>query len=209
VKLTVTDSSSPALSQSASHNVVVSPVSGQRDFTISASPTSVTVTGESPLCEGSSTLCDDEAMTTLTLTSVNGFNGTVRFLRSVSPANGLLTVYCRPGAIQLKPGATVTVRCFFEPEINPQSPTTFTVSITGIAALTRFPSHSVIITVTVIHFSAPPDNDPSVSSLASSISVSMVGGLVFSQNQGDSRDHREGNGHGHGRSAGHGYDSSA
>src|SRR5207249_637489 len=67
VKLTVTDSSSPALSQSASHNVVVSPVSGQRDFTISASPTSVTVTGESPLCEGSSTLCDDEAMTTLTL----------------------------------------------------------------------------------------------------------------------------------------------
>src|SRR5206468_12263792 len=106
------DSSSPTLSQTASHDVSVSPVTGQKDFTISASPTSLTVTGESPLCEGSSTLCDDEASTTITLTSINGFNGTDRLSRLVSPRNGLLTFYCRPSSTQLKSVATFTIRCF-------------------------------------------------------------------------------------------------
>src|SRR5207249_326339 len=149
-----TDSSSPTQSQTASHDVSVSPITGQRDFTISASPTSITLVGESPLCEGGSTLCDDEGSTTITLTSINGFNGTVRLARSVSPRNGLLTVYCRPSATQLLPGATINIRCFVEPETNPDTTTTFTMTITGRSGAMgtgTFLSHSVTITVTVTH----------------------------------------------------------
>ena len=155
----------------------VTPVTGQKDFTISANPTALTVTGESALCEGGSTLCDDEGSTTITLSSVNGFNSTVRLVRSVSPDRGMLTVYCRPGAVQLKPGATVTVKCFVEPEINPDSPTTFRVTITAVTAVTRSPSHSVVFTVTVTHFSAPSENDPIVSSFAPLIALANVGSV--------------------------------
>jgi PKD repeat protein len=173
VKLTVTDSSSPPMSQSASHDVSVSPVTGQPDFTISANPTSLTMSGESPLCEGSSTLCDDEAGTTITLTSVNGFDGTVRLARSVLTLGGKVTLYCRPSAIQLTPGATVQIRCFAEAEINPDSPVTLTVTITGRFGPTGQPgslSHSVDITVTVTH--APtPSADSQSNSLLTALSL--------------------------------------
>src|SRR5256886_826458 len=213
VELAVTDSSSPMLSQSAPHTVIVSPVTGQKDFTISARPTSITLVGESPLCEGASTLCDDEASTTITLTSINGFDGTVRLARSVSPRNGLLTVYCRQGATQLMPGATVKIRCFVEPEINPDSQTTFTVTIIGrFGALgsTGFLSHSVTITVTVAHAPTPSDDntgDPPSSPLTASTGTSStgatiaVGGLVVASGTlAESR----GQAHGHGHAYGHG-----
>src|SRR5438552_1839482 len=87
----------------ASGSITVTAVTGQNDFTIPASPTSLYVAGEAALCEGWSTLCDDEGSTTITLTSINGFDGAIRLARSVSPRNGLLTVYCRPAATQLMP----------------------------------------------------------------------------------------------------------
>src|SRR5882762_5557381 len=216
VKLTITDSSSPTLSQTASHDVSVGPVTGQKDFTISASPTSITVVGESPLCEGASTLCDDEGSTTITLTSINGFDGTVRLARSVSPRNGLLTVYCRQGATQLMPGATVKIRCFVEPEINSDSQTTFTVTITGrfgAFGSTGFLSHSVTITVTVTHAPTVSDDnggDPPSSPLAASTGTSStgattaVGGLVVaSGTHADPRGDAHGRGHAHGHSGHH------
>ncbi|OLD09219.1 MAG: hypothetical protein AUI95_01400 [Crenarchaeota archaeon 13_1_40CM_3_52_4] len=193
VELAVTDSSSPMLSQSAPHTVIVSPVTGQKDFTISARPTSITLVGESPLCEGASTLCD--------------------LARSVSPRNGLLTVYCRQGATQLMPGATVKIRCFVEPEINPDSQTTFTVTIIGrFGALgsTGFLSHSVTITVTVTHAPTPSDDntgDPPSSPLTASTGTSStgatiaVGGLVvasgtLAESRGQAHGHRHAYGHG-------------
>ena len=42
------------------------------DFTISARSTSLTVGGESSLCEGASTICDDEVSTRITVTSLIG-----------------------------------------------------------------------------------------------------------------------------------------
>src|SRR5438552_680135 len=191
-----------------SGSITVTAVTGQNDFTISASPTSLNVVGESALCEGGSTLCDDEGSTTITLTSINGFDGAIRLARSVSPRNGLLTVYCRPAATQLMPGATVKIRCFVEPEVNPDSQTTFTVKITGrFGALgsTGFLSHSVTITVTVTHAPTPSEDnegDPLSTLLAASTgtgstgATTVVGGLVAaSRTRADSRGHSHGHGH--------------
>jgi len=209
-KLTVTDSSSPTQSQTASHDISVSPITGQKDFTISASPTSITLVGESPLCEGGSTLCDDEGSTTITLTSINGFNGTVRLARSVSPRNGLLTVYCRPSATQLLPGATINIRCFVEPETNPDTTTTFTMTITGRSGAMgtgTFLSHSVTITVTVTHAPTPPEDnqdDPPPAPSATSTGVSSTrttsaasGPNGPSGTHGNSRGDVRGHAHGH------------
>src|SRR5437667_248914 len=191
-----------------SGSITVTAVTGQNDFTISASPTSLNVVGESALCEGGSTLCDDEGSTTITLTSINGFDGAIRLARSVSPRNGSLTVYCRPAATQLMPGATVKIRCFVEPEVNPDSQTTFTVKITGrFGALgsTGFLSHSVTITVTVTHAPTPSEDnegDPRSTLLSASTGIgstgatTVVGGLVAaSGTRADSRGHPHGHGH--------------
>src|SRR5205809_512442 len=215
VKLTVTDSSSPTQLQSASHDISVSPVIGQKDFTISASPTSITVVGESPLCEGGSTLCDDEGSTTITLTSINGFNGTVRLARSVSPRNGLLTVYCRQSATQLMPGATVKIRCFVEPETNPDTTTTFIMTITGRSGamgIGTFLSHSVTITVTVTHAPMPPEDNqdaPPPAPSATSAGVSSMGTtstasgpIAPSGTHDDSKGHAHGHWHTHGHGGG-------
>src|SRR5213596_304447 len=214
-KLTVTDSSSPTQLQSASHDISVSPVIGQKDFTISASPTSITVVGESPLCEGGSTLCDDEGSTTITLTSINGFNGTVRLARSVSPRNGLLTVYCRQSATQLMPGATVKIRCFVEPETNPDTTTTFIMTITGRSGamgIGTFLSHSVTITVTVTHAPMPPEDNqdaPPPAPSATSAGVSSMGTtstasgpIAPSGTHDDSKGHAHGHWHTHGHGGG-------
>src|SRR5437667_375373 len=191
-----------------SGSITVTAVTGQNDFTISASPTSLNVVGESALCEGGSTLCDDEGSTTITLTSINGFDGAIRLARSVSPRNGSLTVYCRPAATQLMPGATVKIRCFVEPEVNPDSQTTFTVKITGrFGALgsTGFLSHSVTITVTVTHAPTPSEDnegDPRSTLLSASTGIgstgatTVVGGLIAaSGTRADSRGHPHGHGH--------------
>src|SRR5207249_4553957 len=205
VELAVTDSSSPMLSQSAPHTVIVSPVTGQKDFTISARPTSITLVGESPLCEGASTLCDDEASTTITLTSINGFDGTVRLARSVSPRNGLLTVYCRQGATPLMPGATVKIRCFVEPETNPDTTTTFIMTITGRSGamgIGTFLSHSVTITVTVTHAPMPPEDNqdaPPPAPSATSAGVSSMGTTSTASGPiAPSGTHDDSKGHAHG-----------
>ena len=91
-------------------SITVTVVTGQSDFFLSASSTSVTVMGESSLCEGSSTLCDDEASTTVTVTSLNSFTGSVRLRFSVSPADGTLTAYCRARAVFVKADGTSKTR---------------------------------------------------------------------------------------------------
>ena len=156
VTLNVTDSSSPALTQSISHVVVVTQPSGKPDFTISAGATSLTVGGESPLCEGGSTICDDEVSTAITVTSLNGFKGSIHLKGSSSAGGERLTVYCRPRSILVLPGGTATATCTVEAEINPDSPTTFTVTIMGINGTL---SHSVTITVVVTHNPVPSDSE--------------------------------------------------
>jgi len=206
VTVTVTGTSG-SLSHTTSVGFTVIPVTGQRDFTISANPTSLSVLGESSLCEGSSALCDDEASTTITLTSLNGFNGTVRLIRSVSPRNGLLTVYCRPGSVQLLPGGTRKATCFVESEINPDTSTTFTVTITGVAPLTG-QSHSVIITVTVIHNPniGNEDQNGPLGAPSTTFSPTLIGGALAAAGAvATSVTHANSDAHGHGQSHGHGH----
>jgi len=155
VNLTVTDASTPSLTRSVSHTVVVTLPSGKPDFTISARSTSLTVGGESSLCEGASTLCDDEISTRISVTSLNGFKGAVHFVTSSSAGGDVLTVYCRPRTILVMPGGTSTANCTIEAEINPDTPTTFTVTIKGVNGTL---SHSVTLTVVVTH--NPVESDP-------------------------------------------------
>ena len=125
----------------------VSVISTISDFTVSSSPISLTVSGESSLCEGRTTICDDEASTDVSVTSLDGFKGDVRLTTSVSPSDGSLTVYCRPPSILVKPGGASKVICTVEPEINHDSPRTYTVAI---RATSGSLSHFIDIIVTVI-----------------------------------------------------------
>ncbi len=124
----------------------VSVISTTADFRISPSPTSLTVVGESSLCEGRSIVCEDEASTSIGVSGVNGFMGNVRLTASVSPGDGSLIVYCRPPSILVKPGETSNAKCTVEPEISPASPATYVVTI---RVTNGSLSHSITIPVVV------------------------------------------------------------
>ena len=159
-------------------SITVTVVTGQPDFVLSASSTSLTVMGESSLCEGSSTLCDDEASTTVTVTSLNGFAGSVRLRFSVNPTEGTLTAYCSARAVFVKADGTSKTRCQVEPEINPDTPITYTVTI---KATNGTVSRSLTITVTVTPnpFVPSEDNGNLSSALSAPLSANTAGSSAW------------------------------
>lgn len=107
-------------------------------FTISANPTSLTVAPEdSSSCEGqgSAQRCDDEASSTITVTGLNGFSGTVTLTVSTSPN---LSVSLSTLRITGSGTSTLTV--------SDGSPGNYAVTVTGTSGSVV---HSVVVNVMV------------------------------------------------------------
>src|SRR2546427_2477601 len=143
-----------ASSGSLSHTATITV--GVRDFTISASPTTVNVQA------GSS------GTSSITLRSVAGFTGTINFSIAVTPSG--LTASISPASISLSPGGSGSSTL----TINSTKVGTYTVIVTGTSGSS---THSVTITVNVQDFTLAVN--PSSLSIASgnsgTVTVSIAG----------------------------------
>src|SRR3989449_8326047 len=116
--------------------------SGPPDFIISANPSSQTV------------IAGNTGKSQITLTSINGFNGTVKLTTSPAP----LCVSCpnwgiNPSSVDLPPGGTATsTLAFYTTTGTP--PTNWVVTVTGTSGSI---SHSVDVTFTVVSSTPAPD----------------------------------------------------
>ncbi len=132
-------------SQAVSHSTAVSVMVGssnQPDFTISAIPTSQKV------------MAGSSATSTISLTSVNGFNGTVTLSTSAPP----LCVSCpgwgvSPSSVMLPPGGTASSTLTFSTTAG--SP--LSSWVVGVTGTSDGLSHVVDVTFTIVSSSSTPD----------------------------------------------------
>ena len=132
-------------SQAVSHSTAVSVTVGssnQPDFTISAIPTSQKV------------MAGSSATSTISLTSVNGFNGTVTLSTSAPP----LCVSCpgwgvSPSSVMLPPGGTASSTLTF----STTSGSPLSSWVVGVTGTSDGLSHVVDVTFTIVSSSSTPD----------------------------------------------------
>jgi len=137
------------------------PISASPDFSISASPASLSVNSGST------------ATSTITLTSLNSFAGTVTLSSAGSPAG--LNLSLSPASVSLSSGGTGTSTL----SVSSATPGSYTVTITGTSGSL---SHQTTVTVNVVDFSiaASPSSvtiSPG-SSATSTISLKSLGGFA-------------------------------
>jgi hypothetical protein len=154
-----------ATSGSTSYVVVLAvTVTPPADFSVSASPPSVTV------ASGASN------SSAITVTSQNGFAGNVTLTTSTAPSVGL-TVSCSPSRVTL--GTIASSTCTF----GSSTPNVYKVNVTGTSGTL---SHTVSITVTVatvdFNINANPISVTVLSNVAgnSSINITSIGGFTGS-----------------------------
>src|SRR5882762_2118779 len=137
------------------------PISASPDFSISANPASLSVNPGST------------ATSSITLTSLNSFAGTVTLSSAGSPAG--LNLSLSPASVSLSSGGTGTSTL----SVSSTTPGSYTVTITGTSGSL---SHQTTVTVNVVDFSiaASPSSvtiSPG-SSAASTISLKSLGGFA-------------------------------
>src|SRR2546422_19855 len=146
-------------SGSLSHSVLV--IYTVQDFTVTASPSSITV------------LAGAVGSSTINVTSVNGFTGTVALTNSTSPSSGLTCSFSTT-SINLGTSGTATLSCRGIAR-------TFTVTVTATSdSLSR--SATVTFIVTDYNFTASPTSVTIIagSTGTSTISVSPINGFTGS-----------------------------
>src|SRR5439155_24122675 len=131
---------------SVAHNAAVAATVTTPDFSLSASPNSV------------SFVVNDSATSTVTLQSVNGFSGTVDLTTASAPIG--VTTVCSPSSLVGNASATCT--------LNASSIGSYTATITGTSGSL---THAISIDVTVT-----PVPVPDFSLLADPTSLSLVAG---------------------------------
>src|SRR2546427_10737642 len=146
-------------SRQLSHSVTIAYT--VQDFIVTASPSSVTV------------LAGAVGSSTINVTSVNGFTGTVALTNSTSPSSGLSCSFSAT-SISLGTSGTTTLSCRGIAR-------TFTITVTGISdSLSRVAT--VTFTVTDYNFTANPTTLTLIagSTSTSTISVSPINGFTGS-----------------------------
>ncbi|HEX9239464.1 MAG TPA: hypothetical protein VF910_02265 [Candidatus Bathyarchaeia archaeon] len=121
-------------------------LSGQQDFSLSANPSTVSFNAGTT------------SSFTVTVSSLNGFTGTVNLSTNVSPSSGL-SAGCSPNAIS---GGSGTSTC----SLNSSTPGSYTVQVTGTSGSL---SHTVSVSVSVMQ--PPPPPDFAVSANPTSLSI--------------------------------------
>src|SRR5467141_4450210 len=137
------------------------PISASPDFSVSASPAALSINPGST------------ATSTITLTSLNGFAGTVTLSSAGSPAG--LNLSLSPATVSLSSGGTGTSTL----SVSSSTPGSYSVTITGTSGSL---SHQTTVTVNVVDFSIAASPSSATispgSSAAFTISLKSLGGFA-------------------------------
>jgi plastocyanin len=165
--ITVTGTNS---SGSPSRSTTVSVTVTKPDFSITSSPTSLTV---APSSSGA---------TSITLTSTNGFSGTVTLSASVSPAGPQVSL--NPTSVSLTPGgstsSTLTVSTTASGYLTPVAQGNYAVNVTASDG-SLFHSTPVSLTVGSTTSTPPPASTLPLLPIAGGViaAIVVIGGAVF------------------------------
>ena len=160
---TITVTASNSTTYSKTTTISVSVISPSSDFTIVSNPTSLTVAQSS------------QGTTTITLTSINSFSGTVNLATSVNPSGP--TASLDSSSVTLSRGGTATATLTIGTGSSgyyssPVSLGSYTVTVTGTSGSL---SHPAAIALTVGNTSAPASG---VGNLPISLIVGVIVGVI-------------------------------